>query len=218
MGQLDTPVSGQVVHRSTWTRSAHWMAAEVDDGMTWHLSPPPSSSCVRLWRSIISRSWPNVVSVTSSRPCDMRLGAMAVGWELHTDEEAMMLDAGSEQADLWGINLYAAEYGATGWLEFDSMMNVRPGPGNRSRSVDDPAVQRRIVAIIERQGEYRQRSRPRKPREGASRRRSRGALDRALEMFDLTLGDERWTTRRKEIAAHQGLNDGRAPRSPRSAP
>ena len=46
----------------------------------------------------------------------MRLGAMAVGGELHADEEAMMLDAGSEQADLWGINLYAAEYGATGWL------------------------------------------------------------------------------------------------------
>ena len=55
---------------------------------------------------------------------DMHLGTMAVARELHGDEEAMMLDAGSEQADLWGINLYAAEYGATGWLAFDSMMNV----------------------------------------------------------------------------------------------
>jgi hypothetical protein len=30
--------------------------------------------------------------------------------------------------------------------------------------------------------------------------RSRDALDRALELFDLTLADERWATRRKEIA------------------
>ena len=30
--------------------------------------------------------------------------------------------------------------------------------------------------------------------------RSRAALDRALELFDLTLADDRWATRRKEIA------------------
>jgi hypothetical protein len=81
---------------------------------------------------------------------DVRLGIMSVGGELHADGEAALLDAGAVQADLWGINLYPAEYGASGWLEFDSMINVRPRQGNRSRSVEDSAVRHQIVAIVER--------------------------------------------------------------------
>jgi hypothetical protein len=48
----------------------------------------------------------------------------------------------------WGINLYPAEYGGSGWIEFDSMINVRPGQGNRSRSVDDPAIRGRIEEVV----------------------------------------------------------------------
>ena len=79
---------------------------------------------------------------------DVRVEIMAIGGELHADEEAILLDLGSTQSDLWGINLYPAEHGTPGWLEFDSMINVRPGQGNRSRAVDDPAVQQQIVAIV----------------------------------------------------------------------
>lgn len=79
---------------------------------------------------------------------DVERAVMAIGGELHADEEAMLLDEGSTQGDLWGINLYPAEYPADGWLEFDSMINVRPGQGNRSRSVDDPAIRARIDAVV----------------------------------------------------------------------
>jgi hypothetical protein len=81
---------------------------------------------------------------------DIETGVMAIGGGLHADEEATLLDLGSEQASLWGINLYPAEYGTSGWIEFDSMINVRPRQGNRSRSVDDPQTQRRIVEIVDR--------------------------------------------------------------------
>jgi hypothetical protein len=57
-------------------------------------------------------------------------------------------DDGSHQADLWGINLYPADYGAEAWIEFDSMINVRPSKGNRSRSVDDTALRERIIAVV----------------------------------------------------------------------
>lgn len=50
---------------------------------------------------------------------------MAVAGELHSDQEAMRLDDGSVQSDLWGVNLYPGEEGE-GFLEFDSMINVRP--------------------------------------------------------------------------------------------
>jgi hypothetical protein len=65
-----------------------------------------------------------------------------------SDLEALLLDAGSRQADLSGINLYPAEFGATGFLEFDSMIGLRPGQGNRTRSVDDPDSRAAIEALV----------------------------------------------------------------------
>lgn len=69
---------------------------------------------------------------------------------MHGDEEALLLDAGSSQVALWGINLYPADHGGPSWIEFDSMINARPGHGNRSRSVEDPAMRQRIVEIVDR--------------------------------------------------------------------
>lgn len=74
---------------------------------------------------------------------------MAVSADLHADEEAALLDDGSSQANLWGINLYPTDYGTEGWIEFDSMINVRPGQGNRTRSVDDPTTRQRIVSVVD---------------------------------------------------------------------
>ncbi len=68
---------------------------------------------------------------------DVDRGMMAIGGELHADEEAALLDEGSRQEYLWGINLYPAEHGSPGWIEFDSMINVRPRVGNRSRFVEE---------------------------------------------------------------------------------
>jgi len=81
---------------------------------------------------------------------DIERRAMAIGGEMHADEEAALLDEGSRQADLWGINLYPAEAGPD-WVEFDSMINVRPSRGNRSRDVEDPSIRdliRQVVASL----------------------------------------------------------------------
>ena len=78
---------------------------------------------------------------------DVRRGIMAVDADLHSDEEGLLLESGSAQADLWGINLYPG-YPAEDWIEFDSMINIRPSQGNRSRGVDDPDTQGRITVIV----------------------------------------------------------------------
>ena len=65
---------------------------------------------------------------------DVERGIMALGGELHSDEEALLLDDGSSQRDLWGINLYPSAEEAD-WIEYDSMINVRPSQGNRTRAV-----------------------------------------------------------------------------------
>src|SRR3972149_3100478 len=78
----------------------------------------------------------------------VRRGVMAIGGgELHADEEALLLEDGARQADLWGINLYPGR--ATGErIEFDSMINVRPSQSNRSREVEDPSVRRQIENVV----------------------------------------------------------------------
>ena len=78
---------------------------------------------------------------------DVTRGVMAVSGELHSDEEAVLLDDGSMQSDLWGINLYPGESGPD-WIEFDSMINVRPSQNNRSRGVEDEATRSAIHRIV----------------------------------------------------------------------
>jgi hypothetical protein len=80
---------------------------------------------------------------------DVERAIMAIDAELHSDQEAALLDDGSAQVNLWGINLYPADYGAEGWIEFDSMINVRPSRGNRSREVEDAVTRQRIVEIVD---------------------------------------------------------------------
>lgn len=80
---------------------------------------------------------------------DVERGIMLVDAEMHSDQEAELLAAGSRQQDLWGINLYP-DLGGEDWLEFDSMINLRPSFGNRTRGVDDPAMQERITAVVHR--------------------------------------------------------------------
>ncbi|MGH7668493.1 MAG: DUF5674 family protein [Gemmatimonadaceae bacterium] len=80
---------------------------------------------------------------------DIERGIMAVGGELHADDEAALIDDGSRQSDLWGINLYPGAGGAE-WIEFDSMINVRPSQGNRSRDVENPLVREAIGAVVSR--------------------------------------------------------------------
>jgi hypothetical protein len=79
---------------------------------------------------------------------DVRIGIIAIGGGLHADEEAVLLDLGSAQVDLWGINLYPEQHGTEDWIEFDSMINVRPKQNNRSRSVEDAETRRQIVDIV----------------------------------------------------------------------
>jgi hypothetical protein len=81
---------------------------------------------------------------------DIDKGIMAIGGEMHADEEALLLGLGSSQTNLWGINLYPSQHGQDDFIEFDSMINIRPRQGNRSRGVEDATARGKIVAIVAR--------------------------------------------------------------------
>ncbi|MCL2493338.1 MAG: DUF5674 family protein [Clostridiales bacterium] len=79
---------------------------------------------------------------------DVERRVLVVDAGLHSDEELYLLEQGSSQQDLWGVNFWPDEYGTDNFVEFDSMINLRPGQGNRSRGVDDEAVRNLILQIV----------------------------------------------------------------------
>jgi len=78
---------------------------------------------------------------------DIKKEIMVVDAEMHADEEAYLLENGSKQSNLWGINFHP-ENGNDDFIEFDSMINLRPSQNNRSRRVEDPKIQKKIRQIV----------------------------------------------------------------------
>ena len=79
---------------------------------------------------------------------DVEKEVMAVDGDLHADEEALLIEKGSNQKNLWGINLYPEFKNSKNFIEFDSIINLRPSQGNRTRSIDDLEVQKKIRKIV----------------------------------------------------------------------
>ncbi|MBM3893428.1 hypothetical protein FJ365_03455 [Candidatus Dependentiae bacterium] len=73
---------------------------------------------------------------------------MVVDADMHVDQEDFLLAQVSEQKNLWGINFYPYSEPAQ-FLEFDSMINIRPADGNRSRTVESPEMRDRIRALVD---------------------------------------------------------------------
>ena len=78
---------------------------------------------------------------------DVEKDILILDAELHADMEAFLLENGSEQENLWGINLYP-DMQEEDFIEFDSMINIRPRQGNRSRGVEDLNIQNKIINIV----------------------------------------------------------------------
>ncbi len=79
---------------------------------------------------------------------DVAKKIVIVDMGMHADGEAYLLENGSNQEDLWGINLHPADYGTDDFIEFDSMINIRPRQGNSSKDVLDPNIRKQIIGIV----------------------------------------------------------------------
>lgn len=79
---------------------------------------------------------------------DVERGIMAIGGELHADEEVELTDKdNSKRENTWGINLYPKRSDED-WIKFDSMINLKPHYGNRSRDVESPEIREKIAGIV----------------------------------------------------------------------
>lgn len=78
---------------------------------------------------------------------DVKQHLIAVDAEMHADLEQLLLSEGSQQMDLWGINLYP-EMDGEDFVEFDSLINIRPYQNNRSRDVESAETKASILNIV----------------------------------------------------------------------
>lgn len=78
---------------------------------------------------------------------DIEKEIIGVDAEMHADIEQMLLTNGSNQDALWGVNLWLEEDGDD-FVEFDSMINIRPRQGNRSRDVENLETREKIREVV----------------------------------------------------------------------
>lgn len=79
---------------------------------------------------------------------DVKQRIMIVDMPMHFDGEQELLQNGSKQNDVWGINLHPEDFGTDDFIEFDSMINIRPSQGNPSKDVLDKDVRSAIIQIV----------------------------------------------------------------------
>lgn len=77
---------------------------------------------------------------------DIRLGVLAGGGAMHADCEFELLKSGSQQDNIWGADWIPDK----DRVRFESLINIRPRQGNRSMTVQEPEVRKRIETIVRR--------------------------------------------------------------------
>ncbi|MBI3251751.1 MAG: hypothetical protein HYZ52_00305 [Candidatus Omnitrophica bacterium] len=79
---------------------------------------------------------------------DIEKGVVALGGELHSDAEALLLEKGCLQKNLWGGNLYP-DLPGEGRIVYTSMINIRPSAGNRSMELKDEKARARVKIVLD---------------------------------------------------------------------
>lgn len=78
---------------------------------------------------------------------DIEKKIVALGGELHIDASEKLIQTGSEQQDIWGFNIYI-DRPRENWLEFNSLINIKPAADNRSADIEKEDVKNKIKEII----------------------------------------------------------------------
>jgi hypothetical protein len=76
---------------------------------------------------------------------DIEQGIAAGGGALHADCEALLLEAGSQQVNIWGADWIPPSQE----VRYEALINIRPSQGNRSMTIQDPSVRARVKKVVE---------------------------------------------------------------------
>lgn len=77
---------------------------------------------------------------------DIKKERIAVDAELHADLETLLIENGSSQEDLWGINIYTFRDDAP--IEYSALINIKPHQNNFSMEIENSGIKKEIEAVI----------------------------------------------------------------------
>lgn len=77
---------------------------------------------------------------------DVSLCVFAGGGEMHADCEAVLLEKGSDQENIWGADWIPSAK----MVEFTSFINIRPRQNNRSMEILNSEIRERVESIVRR--------------------------------------------------------------------
>lgn len=78
---------------------------------------------------------------------DIELGIVALGGDYHIESSELLTSKESKFENVWGFNIRFEE-DPNGVLEFDSMVNIKPNLGNRSRGIENEEIVKKAREII----------------------------------------------------------------------
>lgn len=74
---------------------------------------------------------------------DVKKGVCSAGCDRHFESEAILLEQGSSQSDLWGGGIDLE----TKIIDYNSIINIRPGQGNTSNEIQDPEIRKEFERL-----------------------------------------------------------------------
>lgn len=77
---------------------------------------------------------------------DIEREIAAGGGALHADCEAMLLEDGSRQEDIWGADWIPSSRE----VRYEVLINIRPSQANPSMTILDPSIRAQVREIVER--------------------------------------------------------------------
>ena len=95
-------------------------------------------------KEMAKRMYENLVKTV----VDIEKEIIAMNAEMHVDLEQLLIEQeNSEPKNLWGINIHP-DFKGEKFIEFDSMINLKPGLGNRTRGIDNIEIRNKIIKIV----------------------------------------------------------------------
>lgn len=86
------------------------------------------------------------LSVYIKLSVDIRRNILAGGGVLHADCEAVLIDDGSQQEDIWGADWIPS----TQQIHYEALINIRPHQNNPSMEILDPSIRKCVEEIVQR--------------------------------------------------------------------
>jgi len=95
-------------------------------------------------KALCERWFGDMVKITA----DVKREILGIGGDLHADAEALLIQNGSSQQDIWGANFYP-------WnppdqrVDYTALINIRPKQDNLSLEILDSSIKEKIKKVVE---------------------------------------------------------------------